>query len=97
MQAGADTAANAAGFRAWVANAREQQNRMQRVRTALAADLQPLGEALEGALKTGDEPAFKAALLNISKRMPDFLAGDALAAELAVLAAEAFTHEPTEK
>ncbi len=70
---------------------------LRKVRTALAADLQPLGAALEGALKTGDEAAFKAALKKISAGMPDFLTGDALAAELAAVSAEAFTRGLSEE
>jgi len=70
---------------------------MQALRTALAADLQPLGAALESALKAGDEPAFMAALRSISARMPEFLTGDALAGELAVQAAAAFAGTTTEE
>lgn len=73
------------------ANAAVPATAVQRARAALAEDLQPLGAALEGALNAGDEAAFKAALRKISARMPDFLTGDALAAELAAQATEAFT------
>lgn len=73
------------------ANAAGPATPVQRARKALAADLQPLGAALEGALKAGDEAAFTAALKKISTRMPDFLKSDALAAELAAQAATAFT------
>jgi hypothetical protein len=45
---------------------------------ALSADLQPLGEALAGALQAGDEAAFRAALKKITARMPDFLETSAL-------------------
>lgn len=78
------------------ANSADPASPVQRVRTALAADMQPLGAALEGALKAGDEAAFKAALKSISKRMPDFLQGDALAGELAQQAAAAFTTPTTD-
>lgn len=40
---------------------------------AMAADLQPLGKALAGALHEGDLPAMQAALKKISARMPEFL------------------------
>lgn len=40
---------------------------------ALSEDLQPLGEALAGALQSNDEPAMAAALRKISKTMPEFL------------------------
>jgi hypothetical protein len=51
---------------------------MLEVRRALSADLQPLGEALAGALQAGDGPAFSAALKKISARMPEFLNSPAL-------------------
>jgi len=46
------------------------------IRSALAKDLQPLGDALMGALEAGDLPAMQAALRKISEGMPE-LAGDA--------------------
>ena len=49
---------------------------MQALRTALAADLQPLGDALLAAYQAGDHAATLAALKKISKDMPA-LAGDA--------------------
>ncbi|MFU8894013.1 MAG: DUF935 family protein [Luteolibacter sp.] len=59
---------------------------MDPIRTALAADMQPLGKALESAMQAGDLPAMQAALKKISADMPDYLesAGmeDAIAAEL---------------
>lgn len=51
---------------------------MQELRTALAVDLQPLGDALASAVQAGDLAAMQAALRKISKEMPD-LAGDASA------------------
>ena len=48
------------------------------VRAALTADLQPLGEALAGALQASDGPAFSAALKKISARMPEFMESAAL-------------------
>jgi hypothetical protein len=64
---------------------------MQALRNALAADLQPLGDALYGAYQAADEPALRAALKKISEKMPE-LAGDATALgdALAVRMAEAF-------
>ena len=49
---------------------------MQAIRTALAADMQPLGEALMAAYRAGDHAGTLAALKKISKDMPA-LAGDA--------------------
>ncbi len=65
---------------------------LQALRTALAADLQPLGDALFGAYSAGDEAAMRAALKKISTGMPE-LAGDAanLSTELSVMMAAAFT------
>jgi phage gp29-like protein len=48
------------------------------LRSALAKDLQPLGDALASAVQAGDLAAMQAALRKISKEMPD-LAGDASA------------------
>lgn len=48
------------------------------IRAALSADMQPLGDALAGALQAGDEAAMRAALRKISERMPDFLSSAAL-------------------
>lgn len=49
------------------------------LRTALAADLQPLGDALYAASQAGDIAAVKAALRKISKDMPEFMGSEALA------------------
>jgi hypothetical protein len=49
---------------------------------AMADDLQPLGQALEGAMNAGDESAVNAALKKISERMPDFLSTTGLEAAL---------------
>lgn len=87
-------AENAHPFQEWVTQARDQQRRaaaLQGVRSALDEDLRPLGDALFGALNTGDEAAFKAALRDISKRMPEFLESTALEAALAAHMTEALT------
>ena len=64
---------------------------LQALRSALAADLQPLGEALFAAYQAGDHAATQAALKKISKDMPA-LAGDAvnLGRELAAQTAAAW-------
>ena len=41
---------------------------------ALSADLQPLGKALESAMRAGDDSAMRAALKKISATMPEFMA-----------------------
>ena len=51
---------------------------MQALRKALAADMQPLADALQAAYQEGDLPAMQAALKKISANLPD-LAGDATA------------------
>ncbi len=51
---------------------------MQDLRKALAADMQPLGDALMTAYQAGDFPAMQAALKKISAGMPE-LAGNAAA------------------
>lgn len=51
---------------------------MAAIRAALSADLQPLGEALAGALQAGDVVAMRAALRKISQDMPEFLSSPAL-------------------
>lgn len=51
----------------------------QTLRTALAADLQPLGDALFAAMNAGDLAAVKAAARKISKDMPEFLESAELA------------------
>jgi phage gp29-like protein len=57
-------------------NAEDPENLTGRLTAALSSDLQPLGEALAGALQAGDFPAMQAALKKISANMPE-LAGDA--------------------
>jgi phage gp29-like protein len=49
---------------------------MQAIREALAADMQPIGDALLSAYRAGDNAAMMAALKKISKQVPA-LAGDA--------------------
>jgi hypothetical protein len=61
---------------------RADEVRMAGLMGALSADLQPLGEALAGALQAGDEAAFRGALRKISERMPEFLESDAMTALL---------------
>ncbi len=51
--------------------------------SALREDLQPLGEALAGAMQAGDEAAMQAALRKISADMPEFLDSPALEDALA--------------
>lgn len=46
---------------------------------ALREDLKPLGKALEGALKAGDEAAMRGALRKIAVGMPEFMESQALA------------------
>jgi phage gp29-like protein len=56
---------------------------LNEVRSALAADLQPLGDALAQAMSFGDLPAMQAALRKISADMPSFAGeADALSAVL---------------
>lgn len=64
---------------------------MQDLRRALAADMQPLGDALMAAYQAGDFAAVQAALNKISKDMPE-LAGDAeaLTEEVAAQLAAAY-------
>lgn len=73
------------------ANAQAPADSMQALRTALAADMQPLGDALLAAYQAGDHAATLAALKKISKDMPA-LAGDAshLAQALAAQSAAAW-------
>jgi hypothetical protein len=59
----------------------------------LAEDLQPLGEALAGALQAGDLPAMQAALRRISADMPSFLDSPLLEAALGDELVAAFTGE----
>ena len=67
------------------------------VRQALSTDLQPLGDALAGAMQAADLPAMQAALRKISERMPE-LAGDAEAMTevLTQQFTEAFTQDTDE-
>ncbi len=71
---------------------------MDALRAALTADLQPLGDALAGAMQAGDLAAMQAALKKISANMPE-LAGDAanLSEVLAGQFADAFLGEDAEE
>lgn len=71
---------------------------MQTIRTALAADLQPLGDALWSAYQAGDMAAMTGALKKISKELPE-LTGDAkqLTAALSVQLADAWLGEESTK
>jgi hypothetical protein len=69
------------------------ENELDALRSALSADLQPLGEALAGALQAGDEAAFRSALKKISARMPEFLES----AELEALLQSEFVTALTEE
>ena len=69
---------------------------LQVFRTALAADMQPLGDALLAAYQSGDFAAMTAALKKISSSAPDFAAdATALSMTLAVQMAEAWMGKPT--
>lgn len=72
----------------------EIEQSMQRIRTALAKDMKPIGDALLAAYQAGDAAAMTAALRKISKELPD-LAGDAsaLSEELAKQFTSAFTED----
>jgi phage gp29-like protein len=67
------------------------------IRSALAEDLQPLGDALFGALQTGDQAAMNAALKKISARMPEFMDSPALTALLGEQFAAALAGESEEE
>jgi hypothetical protein len=71
---------------------------MQALRMALAADMQPLGDALFSAYQAGDAAAMTAALKKISQSMPE-LAGDAtaLSEELSGRMVAAFLGEDAEE
>ncbi len=86
-------AENSHPFQEWVAEVRGERKAaaLQGLRTALAEDLRPLGDALFAAMNAGDEAAFKAALRKLSKDMPEFLESSALAEAMAGVMAEAFT------
>jgi phage gp29-like protein len=75
----------------------DQEDLMADLQAALRADLQPLGEALSGALQAGDFPAMQAALKKISAGMPE-LAGEAenLAEVLAGQFTDAFLGDEAE-
>jgi phage gp29-like protein len=75
------------------ANAMRGATAVRKLRTALAADMQPLGDALFAAYSAGDEPAMRAALKKISADMPELAKADGLAAELSRLMTAAYTHE----
>jgi len=77
-----DTAANAAKDSYYDPEQEKPDILMQELRKALAADLQPLGEALAGALQAGDGAAFQAAIKKISGQMPEFMNSPALEALL---------------
>lgn len=62
----------------------EAETILHSFRSALAADLQPLAEALFGAFKTKDGAAFRAALKKLSERMPEFDQGEEFARLLAM-------------
>lgn len=71
---------------------------LQALRTALAVDLQPLGDALFSAYQAGDAAAMTGALKKISKDMPE-LAGDASALSEALTSqmVDAFLGEDSEE
>jgi phage gp29-like protein len=79
-----------------LANSDLPEDLADRLRAALSSDLQPLGEALAGALQAGDLPALQAALRKISERMPEFLESEAMAELLADEAVSAFLGEAEE-
>lgn len=59
-------------------SAADPDQALQAIRAALAADMQPLGDALFSAYQGGDLPAVQAALTKISDKLPD-LSGAAAA------------------
>lgn len=65
------------------------------LRTRLAKDMQPLGEALQAAFDSEDFPAMQAALRKLSKQMPDFMASEELETGLVELMAD-WLINPTE-
>jgi phage gp29-like protein len=75
------------------ANEIRRASTVRKLRSALAADLQPLGDALFAAYSAGDEAAMRGALKKISAGMPAMAKADGLAAELSRLMAAAYTHE----
>jgi phage gp29-like protein len=63
---------------------------MQALRTALAADMQPIGKALEAAYRAKDLPAIRGALKKISASLPDLTDAAATEAELVRQMADAY-------
>jgi hypothetical protein len=61
-------------------NSSDLPARIDALRNALAADLQPLGEALYAAYQAGDLAATTAALRKISANLPDYLESRAMEA-----------------
>jgi phage gp29-like protein len=74
--------------------ANERESAVQTLRTALAADLRPLGDALFAAMNAGDVPAMRAALNRVRMNLPT--ASPELESAMATLMAAAFTGETTE-
>lgn len=72
---------------------RDEAAAMQDVRDALAADMQPLGEAMWQAYQSGDFAACQAALKKISATMPDLIQGEALQNLLAENFTQSFLQE----
>jgi hypothetical protein len=70
--------------------ANEVDASMQALRTALAADMQPIGKALEAAYRAKDLPAIRGALKKISASLPDITDAAASEAELARQMAAAY-------
>ncbi len=81
------TALNAA---AAVPESGAAEAQMQELRSALATDMQPLGDALWAAYQTGDLPALRGALKKISAAMPDYALSSELESKLAGQMAAAF-------
>jgi hypothetical protein len=75
----------------------EDTTALDELRAALSADLQPLGEALAGALQAGDMAAFQAALKKISSRMPEFLESPELEDLMASEFVKALTQDETDE
>lgn len=69
---------------------------LRNVREALAADLQPLGKALEDAMRAGDGAAMQAAIKTLSARIPDFTEAPELSKAMAGLMTAALTTDPEE-
>lgn len=73
---------------------RPAEEDMQPFRTALAGDLRPVAEALWQASRTDDAVAMRAGLRKISRSLVGMDA-PALAAELALASAKAFSTKPS--